>query len=113
MPDLVPLPRHILTGIKYLLCNYCCDSVERAHRLARGPFLVHFSYSLFICTHRTLVVIALRPIMATSINAEALNESPIPEAVKPTGKQLIDPYNVSGEVAEDGTVKAIDYKSTC
>ena len=49
--------------------------------------------------------------MATSVNAEALNESPIPEAVSNTGKQLIDPYNVSGEVAEDGTVKAIDYKS--
>ncbi len=49
--------------------------------------------------------------MATSVNAEALNESPIPEAVSNTGKQLIDPYNVSGEVAEDGTMKAIDYKS--
>ncbi|KAK4451905.1 hypothetical protein QBC34DRAFT_46081 [Podospora aff. communis PSN243] len=46
--------------------------------------------------------------MATNMNAEALNESPIPEHVAP-GKQTVDPYNVSGEVGADGVVKAIDY----
>ena len=33
--------------------------------------------------------------MATNINAEALKESPIPEAIEPkASKQTIDPYNV-------------------
>lgn len=36
------------------------------------------------------------------------------EAVEPaaasTGGQKVDPWNVSGEVGEDGKVKAIDYK---
>jgi len=49
--------------------------------------------------------------MAASINAEALNESPMPASIAQTGKQTIDPYNVQGEVGEDGVVKAIDYKS--
>jgi tryptophanyl-tRNA synthetase len=44
--------------------------------------------------------------MVTSINAEALSESPVPQQ----SKQTIDPYNVSGEVGADGVVKAIDYK---
>ncbi|KAK3944115.1 tryptophan--tRNA ligase, cytoplasmic [Diplogelasinospora grovesii] len=49
--------------------------------------------------------------MATSINAEALNESPMPAAVQKQAqaKQTVDPYNVSGEVGEDGVMKAIDY----
>ncbi|KAK3326271.1 hypothetical protein B0H66DRAFT_550527 [Apodospora peruviana] len=50
--------------------------------------------------------------MATSVNAEALNESPISNSVAQhpsQSKQTIDPYNVSGEVGEDGVVKAIDY----
>ncbi|KAK4212366.1 tryptophan--tRNA ligase, cytoplasmic [Rhypophila decipiens] len=48
---------------------------------------------------------------ATSVNAEALKESPIPEVVQPqASKQTIDPYNVQGEVGADGVVKAIDYK---
>lgn len=44
--------------------------------------------------------------MPTSINAEALAEAPIPHHTK----QTVDPYNVAGEVGEDGVVKAIDYK---
>lgn len=33
--------------------------------------------------------------MAANINAEALKESPIPEAIEPkASKQTIDPYNV-------------------
>jgi tryptophanyl-tRNA synthetase len=47
--------------------------------------------------------------MATNVNAAALDESPIPEPVQKQQKQTIDPYNVSGEVGEDGVVKAIDY----
>ncbi|KAK0727179.1 hypothetical protein B0T26DRAFT_737951 [Lasiosphaeria miniovina] len=47
--------------------------------------------------------------MATTVNAEALNESPLPEAVAKESKQSVDPYNVSGEVGEDGVMKAIDY----
>ncbi|KAJ4302213.1 tryptophan--tRNA ligase [Collariella sp. IMI 366227] len=48
--------------------------------------------------------------MATEVNATALNESPMPEAVQPKQhKQTVDPYNVSGEVGEDGVMKAIDY----
>ncbi|KAK3377946.1 hypothetical protein B0H63DRAFT_478411 [Podospora didyma] len=48
--------------------------------------------------------------MATSANAEALNESPIPEAIAPKqNKQTIDPYNVTGEIGADGIAKAIDY----
>jgi hypothetical protein len=31
---------------------------------------------------------------ATTVNAEALKESPIPEAIAPQGKQTVDPYNV-------------------
>ncbi|KAK4193114.1 hypothetical protein QBC35DRAFT_482656 [Podospora australis] len=51
--------------------------------------------------------------MATNINAEALKESPIPDAIAPQpqqSKQTVDPYNVSGEIGEDGVMKAIDYK---
>lgn len=44
--------------------------------------------------------------MSTSINAEALAEAPVPQQTK----QTVDPYNVAGEVGEDGVVKAIDYK---
>ncbi|KAK4151737.1 hypothetical protein C8A00DRAFT_16891 [Chaetomidium leptoderma] len=48
--------------------------------------------------------------MATSVNAVALDESLMPEpVVHKQAKQTIDPYNVSGEVGEDGVVKAIDY----
>ncbi|KAH6840868.1 hypothetical protein B0I37DRAFT_385376 [Chaetomium sp. MPI-CAGE-AT-0009] len=47
--------------------------------------------------------------MAANVNAAALDESPIPEPVQKQQKQTIDPYNVSGEVGEDGVVKAIDY----
>ncbi|EAQ85935.1 hypothetical protein CHGG_07188 [Chaetomium globosum CBS 148.51] len=47
--------------------------------------------------------------MATNTNAASLDESPIPEPVHKQQKQTIDPYNVSGEVGEDGVVKAIDY----
>ncbi|SPQ21120.1 2651352f-b96d-48cd-9b34-eb8b73f9a62c [Thermothielavioides terrestris] len=48
--------------------------------------------------------------MATNVNAAALDESPVPDAVQPKQqKQTVDPYNVSGEVGEDGVVKAIDY----
>ncbi|KAK0652287.1 hypothetical protein B0T16DRAFT_454666 [Cercophora newfieldiana] len=46
--------------------------------------------------------------MATNVNAEALKELPVPEH-HAAGKQTVDPYNVSGEVGEDGVVKAIDY----
>jgi tryptophanyl-tRNA synthetase len=44
--------------------------------------------------------------MSTSLNAEAFAEVPIPQHAK----QTVDPYNVAGEVGEDGVVKAIDYK---
>lgn len=44
----------------------------------------------------------------SSVTAEALNESPIPTETS-TGKQTVDPYNVQGEVDENGNVKAIDY----
>ncbi|KAL2177942.1 uncharacterized protein P884DRAFT_222456 [Thermothelomyces heterothallicus CBS 202.75] len=47
--------------------------------------------------------------MATDVNAAALDESPISENVQKPSKQTVDPYNVSGEVGEDGVVKAIDY----
>lgn len=49
--------------------------------------------------------------MATNVNAEALKESPIPDAIEKhaASKQTVDPYNVQGEVGEDGVVKAIDY----
>ncbi|KAK1835435.1 hypothetical protein QBC39DRAFT_341370 [Podospora conica] len=47
--------------------------------------------------------------MAAAVNAVALDESPVPEQVAATGKQTVDPYNVSGEVGEDGVMKAIDY----
>jgi tryptophanyl-tRNA synthetase len=69
--------------------------------------------------------------MATNVNAAALDESPIPEPVQKQHKQTVDPYNVrdfdpmriccpadtetiilyqvSGEVDENGVVKAIDY----
>ncbi|KAK1760525.1 hypothetical protein QBC47DRAFT_396519 [Echria macrotheca] len=46
--------------------------------------------------------------MATTLNAEALKESPIPEHLT-KHKQTVDPYNVSGEVGDDGVMKAIDY----
>ncbi|KAH8893357.1 tryptophanyl-tRNA synthetase [Thozetella sp. PMI_491] len=48
--------------------------------------------------------------MATPLNAEAPNESPAPAATSTAGKQTVDPWNVQGEVGEDGVVKAIDYK---
>lgn len=43
--------------------------------------------------------------MTTALHAEALSEVPIPQH----SKQTVDPYNVAGEVGEDGVVKAIDY----
>ncbi|KAK0720810.1 hypothetical protein B0H67DRAFT_600194 [Lasiosphaeris hirsuta] len=46
--------------------------------------------------------------MATTINAVALDESPIPEHIS-KAKQTVDPYNVTGEVGDDGVMKAIDY----
>lgn len=46
--------------------------------------------------------------MATNVTADALNESPLPEKTS-THKQTVDPYNVSGEVGDDGVMKAIDY----
>lgn len=46
--------------------------------------------------------------MATTINAVALDESPIPEQVA-RAKQTVDPYNVTGEIGDDGVMKAIDY----
>ncbi|KAJ9141759.1 Tryptophan--tRNA ligase, cytoplasmic [Pleurostoma richardsiae] len=45
-----------------------------------------------------------------NINAEALSESPLPEHTKKATGQTVDPWNVQGEVAADGTVKSIDYK---
>ncbi|KAH6626949.1 hypothetical protein B0J18DRAFT_426098 [Chaetomium sp. MPI-SDFR-AT-0129] len=49
--------------------------------------------------------------MTNTVPPAAPDESPAPESVqKPQQqKQTIDPYNVSGEVGEDGVVKAIDY----
>ncbi|KAL2162678.1 hypothetical protein VTH06DRAFT_6514 [Thermothelomyces fergusii] len=47
--------------------------------------------------------------MATNVSSAAPDESPIPENVQKPSKQTVDPYNVSGEVGEDGVVKAIDY----
>jgi tryptophanyl-tRNA synthetase len=49
--------------------------------------------------------------MATNVNAAALSESPVPQDAQPKqqSKQTVDPYNVQGEVDENGVVKAIDY----
>ena len=40
-----------------------------------------------------------------AVNAEAPNESPAPAATSTAGKQTVDPWNVQGEVGEDGVVK--------
>jgi tryptophanyl-tRNA synthetase len=46
--------------------------------------------------------------MATPQTVEAPSEPPAPETTS-QGKQTVDPYNVAGEVGEDGVVKPIDY----
>jgi tryptophanyl-tRNA synthetase len=44
----------------------------------------------------------------------AASESSIPPALAadaPVSKQVVDPYNVTGEIGEDGVAKAINYSS--
>jgi len=36
--------------------------------------------------------------------------APAPSATATAGKQVVDPWNVSGEIGEDGKAKAIDYQ---
>ncbi|KAK4127588.1 tryptophanyl-tRNA synthetase [Parathielavia appendiculata] len=47
--------------------------------------------------------------MATKVDATAHDEPSNSEPVQKQQKQTVDPYNVQGEVDENGVVKAIDY----
>lgn len=42
---------------------------------------------------------------------EPSNQAALAAADAPVSKQVVDPYNVSGEIGEDGVAKAINYSS--
>jgi len=51
--------------------------------------------------------------MATNVNAEALKESPIPEAVAPKeSKQTVDPYNVSHSLRRLAAIQHNEFNLT-